>query len=103
MSPKKTALITGCSKGGVGDALAQEFHRNGIRVLATGRNLSKLEHLKALGIETLHLDVEDSESIKAATKAAGEVTDGKLDFLVNNSGMGEFSRPRAPALPAISC
>lgn len=101
MSPKKTVLITGCSKGGIGDALAQEFHRNGIRVLATGRNLSKLEHLKGLGIETLQLDVEDSESIKAAAKAVDEITGGKLDFLVNNSGMGEFSRPRAP-IPGTS-
>ena len=87
---KKTALITGCSKGGIGDALAQEFHRKGIRVLATARNPSKLEHFKELGIETLQLDVEDSASIKAAAEAAGELTNGKLDFLVNNSGMGEF-------------
>ena len=86
---KKTVLITGCSKGGIGDALAQEFHHRGIRVLATGRNLSKLEHLRDFGIDTLPLDVEDSESIKAAVKAASELTDGKLDFLVNNSGMGK--------------
>ena len=93
-APKKTALITGCSKGGLGDALAQEFHRNGIRVLATARNTSKTKHLKGLGIETLQLDVEDTESIKAAAKAAGELSGGQLDFLVNNSGMGT---PHAPA------
>lgn len=86
---QRTVLITGCSKGGIGDALAQEFHRRGIRVLATGRNLSKLEHLKDFGIDTLALDVEDSESIKAAARAASELTGGKLDFLVNNSGMGQ--------------
>lgn len=104
MAPKRTALITGCSKGGIGDALAQEFHRNGVRVLATGRNLSKLEHLKGLGIETLQLDVEDSHSIKTAAKAAGELIGGKLDFLVNNAGMGEFFASTRPLLsPRISC
>ena len=88
-APKKTVLITGCSKGGIGDALAQEFHRKGIRVFATGRSPSKLEHFKALNLETLPLDVEDSDSIKAASKAVSELTGGKLDFLVNNSGMGK--------------
>lgn len=89
-APKKTALITGCSKGGLGDALAREFHSKGIRVLATARNLSRIEHFKELGIETLKLDVEDSESIKAAAKAVEELTGGKLDFLLNNSGMGKL-------------
>lgn len=102
MSQKRTALITGCSKGGAGDALAQEFHRNGIRALATGRDLSKLEHLKGLGIETLQLDVEDSESIKAAAKAVAKMTGGKLDFLVNNAGMGELLRVHAPPLSRTS-
>ena len=98
---RKTALVTGCSKGGIGDALAREFHAKGVRVLATGRNLSKLEHFNALGIETLQLDVENSESIKAAAKAASDLTGGKLDYLVNNSGMGELvppSRPRSALL-----
>ena len=87
-STKRTALVTGCSEGGIGDAIAQELHRRGIRVLATGRNLEKLSHLKDLGIEIVQLDVESSVSIKEAADTVNTFTGGRLDFLVNNSGAG---------------
>src|SRR6187402_2831283 len=82
------ALITGCSAGGIGDALAQEFHKNGIHVFATARSLSKISHLKALGLSTIQLDVTSPESIKDAVAEVQKVTGGKLDFLVNNAGLG---------------
>ncbi|TGO15386.1 hypothetical protein BTUL_0041g00720 [Botrytis tulipae] len=85
---QKTILITGCSEGGIGDALAKSFHHQGLRVFATARNLAKIEHLKKLGLETLSLDVTDSTSIKMAVDAVQLKTGGKLDFLVNNSGAG---------------
>lgn len=85
----RSALITGCSKGGIGDALAQEFHKKGIRVFATARNLAKIEHFKTLGIEVLQLDVLSSESIQMAVSAVRKATGGKLDFLVNNAGAGQ--------------
>jgi 1-acylglycerone phosphate reductase len=88
----KTALVTGCSLGGIGDALAQEFHRRGLRVFATARNLKKVQHLVEMGIEVLELDVESSESITNAAKAVAELTDGTLDILVNNSGIGKPSK-----------
>ncbi|PQE10300.1 hypothetical protein CJF32_00000857 [Rutstroemia sp. NJR-2017a WRK4] len=87
MAPK-TVLITGCSEGGIGDALAQVFHRKGLRVFATARNLSKIEHLKKMGLETLPLDVTDAASIKAAVESIKSITGGTLDILVNNSGGG---------------
>ncbi|KAF5872415.1 putative short-chain dehydrogenase protein [Botrytis fragariae] len=87
MAPK-TVLITGCSEGGIGDALAKCFHRQGLRVFATARNLAKIEHLKKLGLDTLSLDVTDSTSIKEAVDSVSLKTGGKLDFLVNNSGAG---------------
>ena len=89
MAERKTVLITGCSKGGIGDALAREFHRKGHRVFASARNLSKVQHLDDLGIETLLLDVTDEASIKEAVKKVTEYTNGSLDFLINNSGGGE--------------
>ena len=85
----KSVLITGCSKGGIGDAVAQEFHSKGIRVFATARNLAKIEHLKSLGLDTLQLDVTSAESIKHAVAEVEAATGGKLDFLVNNAGMGK--------------
>lgn len=43
---KKSVLITGCSKGGVGDALARAFHRKGLRVFATARYVPFLRLLE---------------------------------------------------------
>ncbi|KAI1328819.1 putative short-chain dehydrogenase/reductase [Xylariaceae sp. FL0255] len=84
----KTVLITGCSEGGIGDALAQEFHRRGLRVFASARNLDKIKHLKEAGIQVLRLDVQDKTSIEAAVEELSEATGGTLDILVNNSGVG---------------
>jgi len=85
---QKTVLITGCSKGGIGDALTKAFHKKGARVFATARNIAKVRHLKALGIETLQLDVVDEASIKKAVESVRDATGGSLDILVNNSGAG---------------
>ena len=85
----KYALITGCSLGGIGDSLAQAFHKQGVHVFATARSLDKIAHLKKLGMTTLELDVLSSPSIDAALSSIASTTGGKLDFLVNNSGRGE--------------
>ncbi|KAL8841191.1 MAG: hypothetical protein Q9170_001045 [Blastenia crenularia] len=80
-SPKRTVLITGCSDGGLGAALAIAFHEAGLHVYATARNPSKMEHLASLGIETIQLDVQSEASIAACvSKLPG------LDILVNNAG-----------------
>ena len=86
----ETALITGCSKGGIGDALAQEFYHKGVRVFATARDLSKIQHLKSIGLDILELDVTSEESIQDAVKYIQKETGGKLNYLVNNAGMGRF-------------
>jgi len=57
----KIVLITGSSEGGIGDALAKEFHKKGLRVFTTAPNLTKVQHLKDLGLEVLPLDVTDDE------------------------------------------
>jgi len=85
----KSAPITGCSKGGIGDALAQEFYRNDVRVFATAGNMVKVEHLKVLGIEVLQLDVLSPEYIQVAAAEVLKATAGELDFLFNNAGGGE--------------
>jgi len=85
---KKSVLITGSSEGGIGDALARSFHKKGLRVFATARNLTKVQHLKELGLEILPLDVTDDASIKQAVESVRAATGGTLDILVNNSGGG---------------
>ena len=85
---QKTILITGCSKGGIGDALARSFHKKGLRVFATARNIAKAQHLKEMGIEVIPLDVVDNASIQNAVEVVKAKTGGSLDILVNNSGGG---------------
>lgn len=86
---QRTVLITGCSEGGIGHALAEEFHRRGLRVFATARNLGKVEHLRALaGLEIIQLDVADPASVRAAADEVRTRTGGVLDYLVNNAGQG---------------
>ncbi|MCJ1323619.1 hypothetical protein MMC10_000280 [Thelotrema lepadinum] len=86
-SPKRTVLVTGCSDGGLGAALAVAFHKAGLHVYATARNPGKMAELSAQGIETLTLDVLSESSIAACAKQVSS-----LDILVNNAG-GGYSMP----------
>ncbi|KAF2171556.1 hypothetical protein M409DRAFT_63778 [Zasmidium cellare ATCC 36951] len=78
---KRTVLITGCSAGGMGAALAKEFHAAGLSVIATARDTTKMAELKALGIATLQLDVQSATSIAACVEKVP-----RLDILINNAG-----------------
>jgi 1-acylglycerone phosphate reductase len=91
---QKTVFITGCSEGGIGDALAKAFHNKGMRVFASARNLAKAQHLKDMGLDIIQLDVADEESIRRAVEAVKAATGGSLDFLVNNSGLGRSQSSR---------
>ncbi|GKT55141.1 IBR finger domain protein [Colletotrichum tofieldiae] len=89
---RKTILITGCSDGGLGSALALAFSKAGWRVFATARNPSKLKQCTAAEIETLQLDVKSESSISTCVSQVAELTDGSLDALLNNAGAG-YSMP----------
>ncbi|KAJ5975741.1 hypothetical protein N7481_009448 [Penicillium waksmanii] len=73
---QKTVLITGCSEGGIGDALAKTFHKKGFRVFASARNTAKVQHLKDMGLDIVQLDVTDEESIKQAVSTVKAATGG---------------------------
>jgi 1-acylglycerone phosphate reductase len=97
-SPKKSVLITGCSAGGIGAALAEVFHEKGYHVFATARNPSNISESlsSAADVTILTLDVLSSESIAASVESVKRQTGGTLDVLVNNSGGGSY-------LPALDC
>ncbi|MXW49371.1 MAG: SDR family oxidoreductase [Gammaproteobacteria bacterium] len=87
-------LITGCSSGfGLQAALA--FARNGDRVVATMRDLSRRGALdaaaqaEALSIELVRLDVTAPESF---ADAVADVVrkQGRLDVLINNAGINRI-------------
>ncbi|EME81418.1 uncharacterized protein MYCFIDRAFT_204303 [Pseudocercospora fijiensis CIRAD86] len=102
--PRQTVLITGCSAGGIGSALAIAFAERGCKVFATARNLDKMSHLHGNpSISTLQLDPTSSESVDACVKqvetelASDKNTiAGYLDYLINNAGMSA----NAPILDA---
>ncbi|KAJ6444956.1 oxidoreductase, short-chain dehydrogenase/reductase family [Purpureocillium lavendulum] len=85
----KTILVTGCSAGGIGAALAQALAAQGHNVFATARNTSKIPpELRALSnVSVLALDVSSASSVADAAKAVREAGKG-LDVLVNNAGIG---------------
>jgi 1-acylglycerone phosphate reductase len=90
---KKTVLITGCSTGGIGSAMAKKFHQQGFYVFATVRDPSKAADLANLSdVEILELDVTVPKTIARCKEVVAKRTGGKLDVLVNNAGI-EFNSP----------
>ena len=84
----KTVLITGCSSG-IGAAAARALQARGWRVFATARQADDVARLKAEGLESLILDLDDSASIRAAVTEVLSRSDGRLDALFNNGGFGQ--------------
>ena len=83
-------LITGCSEGGIGDAMARQLADRGHHVFAAVRNSDKAQHFSgAKDIEVVSLNVTSSASVnRLTTDLKGRLPEGKLDILVNNAGFG---------------
>ena len=88
MNTQKTVLVTGCTEGGAGEALAREFRRRGHVVFATTTDGSRMRSLREDdGAQTLALDVMSRESVRAAAAQVSKLSGGKLDLLVNNAAV----------------
>jgi 1-acylglycerone phosphate reductase len=89
-SPTRSVLVTGCSDGGIGAALARSFaSRPDLQVYATARSISKMSDLSTVPrVTLLALDVTAPESIETAVATLQKATGGTLDILVNNAGCG---------------
>lgn len=98
-------IFRSCSKGGIGHALAREFQSKGfyiysssllyailiqrgigLQVIATARSKDKIADLGPRGITLLSVDVDSPESIAQLKKDVIRITDGKLNYLINNAG-----------------
>ncbi len=88
---QRSILITGCSSG-IGFTCAQGLHQRGYRVFASARKAADVERLRALGLEALLLDLDDTASIAAAVDHVLDKTGGTLYGLFNN---GAFAQPGA--------
>ncbi|KAI0547921.1 hypothetical protein F4679DRAFT_552569 [Xylaria curta] len=91
---KGFALITGCGRGGIGEALATLYKHHGICPIATVLPSEESGHLSEAGITCFPLDVTSEASVKELKAAVLRVTDGRLDILVNCAGI-------AYTMPAI--
>jgi len=83
----KTVLITG-ARGGLGQALMDEFKANGWFVIATDLESRITKKVSPGGmIREVAMDVRSDESVKAAfNQLAGE----KLNMIVNNAGIDSY-------------
>lgn len=84
----RSILITGCSTG-IGRCLAEGLHARGYRVFATARKVEDVDELNSIGLESLRLDLDDSESIQQAVNTVLERTGGELYALINNGAWGQ--------------
>ncbi len=90
----KVALITGASAG-IGQACARALAAEGAHLVLTARRQERLEALKeeakAHGSETVFVlgDARQEQTALDTVKAAQDAF-GRIDFLINNAGAGNY-------------
>jgi NADP-dependent 3-hydroxy acid dehydrogenase YdfG len=83
----KTALVTGATSG-IGMATAIKLAQAGIKVIATGRRLEKLQALKSkIACEIIELDIRNQDKIYSSLENL------EIDILINNAGVGRGFSP----------
>ena len=100
---KPCALVTGAGRG-LGRAIANAFHEQGYRVVATDYDEGLLSDLEGVdGYTTCQQDVSDIDRA-AEVAALIEERCGRLDVIVNNAGINPFYPvSEAPPQRTIQC
>lgn len=78
----KTAIVTGASRG-IGTGIVKSLISDGWKVIAIARNIEKIKELNNQNIEPYQLDVTD---LNAVNNFITNLSDRKIDLLVNNAG-----------------
>ena len=84
----RSVLITGCSSG-IGYCVAHGLKKRGYRVFATARKSEDVARLQEEGLESVILDLNNSQSIREAVQTVLEHTEGHLYGLFNNGAYGQ--------------
>ncbi|MFL2697674.1 MAG: SDR family NAD(P)-dependent oxidoreductase [Gammaproteobacteria bacterium] len=82
----KSVVITGAANG-IGRAWAENFHKEGAKVIACDIDKGNLDTLSELGIKTIEVDVSKDLEVKRMIDFALS-ENGSLDVLFNNAGLG---------------
>ncbi|KAF7876403.1 hypothetical protein EAF04_001495 [Stromatinia cepivora] len=91
MAPLGSVLITGCSDGGSGSALASVFQQHGYLVFATAPDIKKMTKLETLdNVKLLALDVCSSKQIREAVEFVSKETGGSLNYLINCAARNRY-------------
>lgn len=85
---QKTILITGASTG-IGYYVAHELRKAGYRVIASCRALPDVTRLQSEGLESVQIDLANSESIQQGFAQAMAITGNQLYALFNNGAYGQ--------------
>ena len=86
----KKVIVTGAT-GGIGSSVVEKFIEMKATVLATGRNVSKLEELKKKfkNLKILSFDTSKHEDIEKFIDNSSNELGGSVDILINNAGINQ--------------
>jgi short-subunit dehydrogenase len=92
----KVIWLTGASSG-IGEALAYQLSRKGVRLILSSRRKEELERVKGNclakaqpNIRVLPVDLEQGHTLKLTAEAAWQMF-GHIDILINNGGISQRS------------